>query len=175
MGRIPFALMLLGLGMATLAPTTLAMPAGYERDTRAYNIAHGRVVFTDKCLRCHESGRRGAPVIDDTDDWRTRLEQPLDTLIQHAIDGHGDMPARGDAEISDQDVAAAVAYVVNRVRVLAAKTLERLPQPAAPAAIVAPAQPGEPTTDTVVQMFLLLLGKPGDIESNTPPKRPTDP
>ena len=73
-----------------------AEPPGYERDTRSYNLAHGRLVFVDKCLRCHESGRRGAPVYGDTADWAERLEQPLDTLIAHAVQGHGRMPARGD-------------------------------------------------------------------------------
>lgn len=172
MGRIAHALMRFGLGLplAMFAQMSLATPAGYEPDTRAYNLAHGRVVFADKCLRCHESGRRGAPVIGETDDWRKRLEQPLDTLIQHAIRGHGDMPARGDQEISGQDVAAAVAYVVNRVRVIAAERIEALPPAATPAATASASDPGEPTSDTVVQMFLLLLGKPGGIESNAPPK-----
>ena len=114
-----------GIGALLIAahlswPACHAQPAGFEPDTRAYNLAHGRVVFLDKCMRCHESGRKGAPVFGDTGDWADRVEQPLETLIEHAISGHGDMPARGDQEISDQDIAAAVAYVVNRTRVIAA-------------------------------------------------------
>ncbi len=137
-------------------PPGQAMPPGYASDTRAYNLAHGRVVFVEKCMRCHESGVRGAPVFGETDDWRERIEQPLDTLIGHAISGHGRMPARGDQDISDQDVAAAVAYVVNRTRVIAASEGELLPAPAA----VASAAPTDETFDeAVLQMFRLLLGK----------------
>ncbi|MDJ0739930.1 MAG: c-type cytochrome [Gammaproteobacteria bacterium] len=145
--------------LGALAATTIAWgtPGGYASDTRAYNLAHGRVVFGDKCMRCHESGRKGAPVVGDVDDWRQRLEQPLDTLIRHAIEGHGDMPARGDQDITDQDVAAAVAFVVDRTRsLLSAEGLGDLPAPAAGPASSAPL----PVADqAVMQMFLMLLGK----------------
>ncbi len=138
-----------------------ALPAwvgsdGLQADTRAYNLAHGRVVFTDKCMRCHESGRRGAPVVGDTDDWVERLDQPLEQMIWHAIDGHGDMPARGDQDLSDQDVAAAVAFVVHRAREIAARDLQHLPPTAA--------VPGAQRTavlsdDAAVHMLLLLLNR----------------
>lgn len=151
----------LGLAVLLLAGTFCATPCigeppGYERDTRAYNLAHGRVVFTDKCMGCHESGRKGAPVFGDTADWADRLTQPLDTLIAHAIGGHGRMPARGDQDLSDQDVAAAVAYVVNRIRVMAAARGEATPRPPVqePAA-----QAIAPTDYAAMRMFLLLIGK----------------
>jgi cytochrome c5 len=139
-----------------LTPPGYAMPPGYASDTRAYNLAHGRVVFVDKCMRCHESGVRGAPVFGETSDWRERIEQPLDTLIEHAISGHGRMPARGDQDVSDQDVAAAVAYVVNRTRVIAAGEGEVLPTPAAVASV---APTDDAFDEAVLQMFRLLLGK----------------
>lgn len=130
----------------------------YDAETRAYNLAHGRVVFTGNCLECHESGRRGAPVVGDVDDWRDRLEQPLSTLIQHAIHGHGDMPPRGDLAIGDQDVAAAVAYVVDRARLIAAAAdINDLPPPAAGPNAVAEVE--TPSDRAIVQMFLMLLGK----------------
>ena len=146
----------LALAAQSIAVPCQAAPPGYERDTRAYNLAHGRVVFTDKCMRCHESGRKGAPVLDDTSDWLERLEQPLDTLIEHALIGHGRMPAKGDQDISDQDVAAAVAYVVNRIRIMAAR--EGTPPPA-PTTHTAQDQSGDSSDHAVVQMFLMLVGK----------------
>ena len=139
-----------------LALPCSAEPSAYKQDTRAYNLAHGRVVFTNKCMRCHESGRKGAPVFGDSTDWAERLEQPLDTMIGHAINGHGRMPARGDQDISDQDVAAAVAYVVDRTRLIVAEELNTLPPPATGA----PADPAAELSDeAVVQMFLMLYGK----------------
>ncbi|MCG6965241.1 MAG: c-type cytochrome [Chromatiaceae bacterium] len=152
-----------GFGLAALLLVTqlYALPGradwpGYDSDTRAYNLAHGRVVFTENCMRCHESGRKGAPVFGDTGDWAERLEQPLDTLVDHAIAGHGRMPARGDLDLSDQDVASAVAYVVDRTRVIAAE--EGKPQPAR-AAGASTGQAGEVPDHAVMQMFLLLVGK----------------
>jgi cytochrome c5 len=133
-----------------------AAPAGYDRDTRAYNLAHGRVVFTENCMRCHEKGRKGAPIAGDPADWSGRIGQPLDVLIAHAIEGHGDMPARGDTELSDQEIATAVAYVVHRARVVLADQVNAMPPTGAgPAGPVGP----ESIDDAVLHMFLLLIGK----------------
>ena len=151
-----FVLVAMLLVTQLLALPCSAEPSGYEKDTRAYNLAHGRVVFTAKCMRCHESGRKGAPVFGDTTDWAERLEQPLDTMIGHAINGHGRMPARGDQDISDQDVAAAVAYVVDRTRLIVAEELNTLP----PSAVGPSADTtGDLSDQAVVQMFLMLYGK----------------
>ena len=142
--------------LAGLTTPVVATPPGYEADTRAHNLARGRVIFAEHCLRCHEQGRKGAPMLDDPADWSSRLEQPLATLIEHAINGHGDMPARGDTELNDQDIAAAVAFVVHRARIVVADRLDSLPAPAGglPASTDAAS-----IDDAVVQMFLLLMGK----------------
>ena len=144
--------MVLVLVICSVMVPCRAAPPGYEGGTRAYNLAHGRVVFTEHCIRCHGSGREGAPVLGDTGDWDERLEQPLDMLIEHAILGHGRMPPRGELDLNDQDVAAAVAYVVDRARMIAAAEDGLTPAPA-----------GKQTIDAsdyaIVQMFMLLLGK----------------
>jgi len=146
----------LGLFTQALALSCFAEPLRYEPDTRVYNLAHGRVVFQDKCMRCHESGRKGAPVLGDTDDWKDRLDQPLDTMIRHAQEGHGKMPARGDQDLTDQDVAAAVAYVVDRARTIAASDLNSLPPPSAGNP---PAQEVDSEDQAAVHMFLLMFGQ----------------
>jgi cytochrome c5 len=133
-----------------------ASTTGYERDTRAYNLAHGRVVFNEHCLRCHEQGRKGAPMIAEAGDWVVRLQQPLDELIRHAINGHGEMPARGDLDLTDQQVAAAVAYVVNRTRLMVADQFNERPPTGAGSTGAAAAGSAD---DAVLHMFLLLLGK----------------
>ena len=149
-------LLALGLFAQVLTLPCIAEPVRYEADTRAYNLAHGRVVFTDKCMRCHESGRKGAPVLGDTDEWKYRLDQPLDTLIQHAREGHGKMPARGDQDLTDQDVAAAAAYVVDRARTIAANELDALPPSSAGGR---PAQEVDSEDQAAVHMFLLMFGQ----------------
>jgi mono/diheme cytochrome c family protein len=80
-----------------------------------YNLKIGRSVFTEKCLSCHADGIKGAPKLGDVAAWTDRVEQDLDTLIQHAINGHGRMPPKGGfVELTDAQVASAVAYVVNK-------------------------------------------------------------
>ena len=84
----------------------------------------GRRVFHRKCIKCHGSGREGAPVVGRPGEWATRLEQPIDVLVAHAIDGHqgptARMPAKGGfPTLSDDDVSAAVHYIARRGRWLA--------------------------------------------------------
>ena len=145
-----------------------AAPAQYDSDTRAYNLAYGRVVFTGHCMRCHEAGRKGAPVLGEADDWIDRLDQSLGTLISHVIKGHGDMPPRGETELADQDIASAVAYVVSRARLAVAAQLESLPAtgagPAGESAAPAegeghPARQHDRVDRAVMNMLLLLVGK----------------
>lgn len=150
--------------LALPACIATASPAQVDGDTRAYNLAHGRVVFTEHCLRCHEEGRKGAPMLAEPDDWAHRLDQPLEEMIRHAINGHGDMPARGETELANQEIAAAVAYVVSRARLVAAKQIDALPATAAGGMASADSDNAAPTSademdDAVINMFLLLIGK----------------
>ena len=158
----------LAIGMATGA---CADPADSYSETRAYNLAHGRVVFNDSCMYCHRTGRKGAPVAGDAADWNGRVDQPLSTLIRHAIEGHGDMPARGDTDLSDQDIAAAVAYIVERGRQIVAERehavdglIDELPPTAAGPKVAtkdaanAPTEQSDPD-DAIVHMLLMLYGK----------------
>lgn len=79
----------------------------------------GRRVFHRKCAKCHISGREGAPVVGQPGEWTRRLRQPVGVLVQHAINGHegrgGRMPPKGNfATLSDEEVTAAVQYIVAR-------------------------------------------------------------
>jgi cytochrome c5 len=62
-------------------------------------------------------GIAGAPKVGDAAAWEARIAQGEQTLLDHAINGYqgsaGYMPAKGGfAFLSDEDVAAAVAYMV---------------------------------------------------------------
>ena len=66
---------------------------------------------------CHGAGIAGAPKTGDAAAWEARIAQGQETLEDHAINGYqgatGYMPAKGGfAFLSDEDVAAAVAYMV---------------------------------------------------------------
>jgi cytochrome c5 len=82
---------------------------------RNYDLALGKAVFTGKCMVCHGEVLSGAPQYGDYEAWGARIAQGTDTLVQHALNGHGDMPAKGGlSTLSDEEVEAAVAYVIDR-------------------------------------------------------------
>ena len=83
------------------------------------DLTLGETVFTTTCLSCHGQGENGAPRPDYASDWKERLQQNQDTLTRHAIHGHGRMPPKGGfSDLSDAEVKAAVAYVVDRSRAI---------------------------------------------------------
>ena len=66
---------------------------------------------------CHAAGVAGAPKPGDKADWGPRIAQGSAILHKHAIEGFtgakGMMPPRGGgASLSDDDVKAAVDYMV---------------------------------------------------------------
>ncbi len=95
--------------------------------------------------------------------WKPRIEQGLQTLVRHALEGHGGphgMPPKGGfAELGNDDVAAAVSYIVSESRALA---------PQAPK-IVAACQKdkrGETCTPEMSRKYLLLYLFQGLSESH---------
>ena len=100
--------------LAAGAGSTMAEDA--SRSTlSSQDLALGQAVFTSTCRSCHVEAAEGAPHLNDAAEWDQRLQQDLATLTQHAIEGHGRMPPKGGyTELLDTEVAAAVAYVINR-------------------------------------------------------------
>jgi cytochrome c5 len=79
----------------------------------------GEEVFNAVCTACHTPGAAGAPKIGDKGAWGPRIAQGFDTLVKHATGGFtgkaGMMPAKGGAsDLSDDEVARAVAYMANK-------------------------------------------------------------
>lgn len=80
----------------------------------------GEQVFNKICLQCHaaDSSIAYAPKITHNDQWAPRIAKGFDTLVNHAINGFqdkGQMPAKGGAmDLTDDEVARAVAYMINQ-------------------------------------------------------------
>lgn len=105
-------------GAQTTAPATQpgATAAGGGADTQK-----GEKVFKQVCATCHEQGVAGAPKVGDKGAWQPRIDKGMDTLVKHSIEGfqgnQGVMPPKGGVQsLSDEDVSAAVAYMVERSR-----------------------------------------------------------
>ncbi|MDP1646205.1 MAG: c-type cytochrome [Thiobacillus sp.] len=107
----------------------------------------GQEVYDAVCTSCHGSGALGAPKFASKGDWGGRLGQGYDTLVKHAIEGIRQMPPRGgDGDLSDVEVARAVAYLANSAGA-SFKAPEPAPAQVAPAAAATPAA-AAPATST---------------------------
>ena len=59
------------------------------------------------CLKCHETGEKGAPKLSDKAAWTQRGSKGLDAVTKTVIRGHGNMPARGGlADLTDAELKA---------------------------------------------------------------------
>lgn len=98
-------------------PTEEAKPAA--EDKPAETAADGKKVFDGLCFGCHaaNSAIPDSPRITNKADWAPRIKKGKDTLFKHALEGFTDkgmMPARGgNSALSDDEVKAAVVYMVN--------------------------------------------------------------
>ncbi|WP_323843719.1 c-type cytochrome [Moraxella sp. Pampa] len=75
----------------------------------------GDMLYKAICATCHDAGLIGAPKIG-TADWSSRIAKGKDTLYNHAINGFNAMPARGGADISDDEVKNAVDYIISQLQ-----------------------------------------------------------
>ncbi len=97
----------------------------------------GEQVFNAVCTACHTPGALGAPKFGNKAEWAPRIKKGYDTLIDHALHGFNNMPARGgNPDLTDLEIKRAIAYMAN-----AGGAHFVPPEPAAPAAAPAAAAP----------------------------------
>ncbi|NYT44107.1 cytochrome c5 family protein [Alcaligenaceae bacterium] len=83
-------------------------------DTAAVDPA-GKKVYESVCFACHTSGIAGAPKLGDKAAWAKFIDTGMDTMLQNAIRGVGAMPPRGGSQASDEEIKAAIEYMVQAV------------------------------------------------------------
>lgn len=101
--------------------------SGAASDTAAAPVAaaggaDGQKVFEGLCMACHaaDSAIPFSPKVTHKDDWTARIKQGKETLFKHAIEGYtgpdgGVMPPKGgNTALTDDEVKAAVTYMVNQ-------------------------------------------------------------
>ena len=91
--------------------------------TQLLSPAHpGKQTYEHACAACHDVGAYGAPRAGRVEDWAPRLARGEESLYAAALTGRnsaGDrlMPPRGgNPKLSDEEVRAAVDYLVGRSR-----------------------------------------------------------
>jgi len=81
--------------------------------TEAVATTAGEKVYQQACQMCHEAGVAGSPMTGDAAAWADRIAQGRDKLVENAINGIGVMPPKGgQSQLSDEDVAAAVDFLI---------------------------------------------------------------
>lgn len=96
------------------APAPSATPA-QAAEVKA--PASGDQVYALACQACHAAGLAGAPAYGDKAAWAARAGAGIGVLYESAIKGKGAMPAKGGiTSLSDQEVKAAVDYIMEAVR-----------------------------------------------------------
>ncbi|MGI4813333.1 MAG: c-type cytochrome [Janthinobacterium lividum] len=111
------------------APTASAVPQAAAATTAAATgmgaapsasggaaATTGKALYTQVCATCHAAGVVGAPKFGNKADWAPRLKDPMPVIYNYALHGKGVMPPKGGSNASDDDVKAAVDYMVNAAR-----------------------------------------------------------
>lgn len=93
----------------------------------------GRLVYQATCAACHAAGLAGAPKLGDAEAWAPRVKVGTAALYRSALKGKNAMPAKGgNAELADEEVKAAVDFMVARAKgARASKPSAAVPQTAA--------------------------------------------
>jgi len=78
--------------------------------------SEGMNIVKSNCKVCHGQGINGAPIIGNKKMWGPRIEQGMDTLVSHAMNGYGLMPAKGgNTALDEAEIRKAIAYMVSQV------------------------------------------------------------
>jgi cytochrome c5 len=122
--------------LAGSAPASDAAPAA-----PAAAASPGEAAYNKVCFACHAQGVAGAPKQGDAEAWAPRIAQGIETLHKHAIEGFqgsaGLMPPKGGGvDMTDDEVKAAVEFMVDAAQGV---TSAAAPTTAPPAAAEAPA------------------------------------
>jgi cytochrome c5 len=99
-----------GKDNTALAVSTAPAGAGPVADVPAT----GEQAFTQICSACHKDGINGAPKVGDHAAWAPRIAQGKDMLYKDAINGKGNMPAKGGTTWPDATIRMTVDYMVSQ-------------------------------------------------------------
>jgi cytochrome c5 len=95
-------------------------PVMAQEDAR---LALGEKVFVSSCKSCHDTGaaQNDAPQLSEQGEWKDRAGKGRADLYQSAVEGYTgyySMPPRGgNAALSDDELKAAVDYLLLRAGV----------------------------------------------------------
>lgn len=79
-------------------------------------LVKGEAIYKGTCKVCHAQAINGAPILGNQKMWGKRAQQGIDTLVQHAAEGYGLMPAKGGNEsLTPEDLKAAITFMLSKL------------------------------------------------------------
>lgn len=101
-------------------PNAVAVAAPVASAAAFDGSLDGNMIYDNVCMACHTTGAGGAPKLEAAA-WDSRMEKGMEAVIANAINGFmgeaGLMPAKGGrADLSDEQVKAAVEYMVDNLQ-----------------------------------------------------------
>ncbi len=99
------------------APAAAAPAAAApEQKAAAVNPA-GEQLYKTACFACHATGVANAPKFGDKAAWEPYIKTGMDAMVKVAMTGKGVMPPKGGAaNASEDDIRAAVEFMVNAAK-----------------------------------------------------------
>lgn len=107
---------------APAAPAEAPKPAAAQADAKPAADAQtvnpaGEKLYKSTCFACHAAGVAGAPKFGDKAAWAKYIATGEDAMMEVVIKGKGAMPPKGGAaNASNEDLLAAVRYMVNAAK-----------------------------------------------------------
>lgn len=74
----------------------------------------GQKRYETTCKICHDSGMLDAPKMGDKNAWQARIAKGKDTLYKNSTKGFNKMPAQAVGDVSEDEVKAAVDYMIEK-------------------------------------------------------------
>ncbi|MFJ0786865.1 c-type cytochrome, partial [Bordetella bronchiseptica] len=98
------------------AAAAAAAPAAPAEQQAAVNPA-GEKLYKATCFACHATGVANAPKFGDKAAWAPYIQTGMDAMLKVAMQGKGAMPPKGGAATaSEDDIRAAIEYMVNAAK-----------------------------------------------------------
>jgi cytochrome c5 len=91
-------LVLLSFGIAAVAAPAVA--------------ADGKAIYDKTCVACHASGVANAPKLGDKAAWAPRAATGKAALLASVVKGKGAMPPKAGTTLGDDDLTAAIDYML---------------------------------------------------------------
>ena len=95
------------------APAPQAAPAPVAAVAAS---ADGKALYDKACFVCHAAGVAGAPKFGDKAAWAPFVAQGMDGMMKVVLSGKGAMPPKGGTTASDDELRAAVQYMVDNAK-----------------------------------------------------------